>query len=761
MSTADAYTASLVRPGYDALLAADQAALDALPVGLYLCSSDGTIRRVNCRAAELWGWASRNGMTDRRYCGAHRLHAADGALLPPGGSPMADALRSGKAARDQEVEIEQPDGSRVPVLLSVEPFKNALGQVLGGIGCFVDRPGRTAEQQYRFTDRLYRAVSLEDIYDAALDAITGTLRCDRASILLCDSAGAMRFVSWRGLSETYRKAVEGHTPWGPHEKDPPPLCIDDLAAAELPAALKAAVKAEGIGAAAFIPLMTHGVLAGKFMAYYDAPHAFSEEERDLAVTIARQLGFGLERMRAEQRRLASDEALRGSEERLRAMFDHAGVGMIVMGPDCRIVQANAAFAKIVGRPLESLVGGSCLDFTHPDDFATNRAALGALRQGHAPAVFEKRYLSPGGMSIWVRVTLSYVGVDQILAVVEDVTIRVATRAALSKSEAEFRTLADNMHQFAWMTDQTGWIYWYNKRWFDYTGTTLDEMQGWGWRKVHHPEHVDRVVAKIRACFESGEPWEDTFPLRSKDGEYRWFLSRALPIRDEEGHIVRWFGTNTDITERLRSDEQRTVLINELNHRVKNTLATVQAIVAQTLRGVDADPGIQERLEARLVALSNAHDILTQENWEGAEIHQVMARALQPHAGPARISVEGPAIRLVPKAAVALTMGMHELATNAAKYGALSTEDGHIDLSWSIDPAAPVTLTFEWAERGGPAVRKPTRRGFGSRLIERNLAHDLDGEAQIEYRPEGVRCTIACPLEAVGSLIGNGRPGRMP
>ena len=137
----------------------------------------------------------------------------------------------------------------------------------------------------------------------------------------------------------------------------------------------------------------------------------------------------------------------------------------------------------------------------------------------------------------------------------DVHDRKQAEESLQQSEEKFRTLADNMSQFAWMADAQGWIFWYNQRWFDYTGTTLEEMQGWGWRKVHHPDHVDRVVEKIQRSWDTGEIWEDTFPLRSETGEYRWFLSRAVPIRDREGNVVRWFGTNTDITERKRSEEE--------------------------------------------------------------------------------------------------------------------------------------------------------------------------------------------------------------
>ncbi len=134
-------------------------------------------------------------------------------------------------------------------------------------------------------------------------------------------------------------------------------------------------------------------------------------------------------------------------------------------------------------------------------------------------------------------------------------IRKESESRLRESEERFRTLANNISQFAWMTDEKGWIFWYNQRWFDYTGTTLEEMEGWGWQKVHHPDHVQRVTEHFKQAIESGELWEDTFPLRGKDGRYRWFLSRALPIRDAEGRVLRWFGTNTDITGQLDTERE--------------------------------------------------------------------------------------------------------------------------------------------------------------------------------------------------------------
>jgi PAS domain S-box-containing protein len=146
-------------------------------------------------------------------------------------------------------------------------------------------------------------------------------------------------------------------------------------------------------------------------------------------------------------------------------------------------------------------------------------------------------------------------IDHILVVSRDITSLRRKELEAVETELKFQSLADHMAQFAWMAEPNGDVVWYNKRWFDYTGTTLEEMRGWGWRAVHHPDHVERVTEKIRRAFESGDNWEDTFPLRSRTGEYRWFLSRMMPIRDERGQIIRWLGTNTDITENLRVEQE--------------------------------------------------------------------------------------------------------------------------------------------------------------------------------------------------------------
>jgi two-component sensor histidine kinase len=224
------------------------------------------------------------------------------------------------------------------------------------------------------------------------------------------------------------------------------------------------------------------------------------------------------------------------------------------------------------------------------------------------------------------------------------------------------------------------------------------------------------------------------------GRERQYQARALleEMRAAERRLEAALGK-----ERQAAEHQK-LLIDELNHRVKNTLATVQSIVTQTLRTAGTSEEAKEAVELRLLALSRAHDVLTRESWEGADLIEVVERALEPYqfSNEYRIHVTGPRVRLTPRMALALSMALHELATNAVKYGALSNKTGSIVVSWTVqNGVAPPRLTLRWAEAGGPPVVPPRRRGFGSRLIERSLAHDLDGRVEIAFAPTGVICTV--------------------
>ena len=272
---------------------------------------------------------------------------------------------------------------------------------------------------------------------------------------------------------------------------------------------------------------------------------------------------------------------------LETLFDKApALIAMIRGAEYRFVYANLAFRSLMGeRELVGLPLGEA---------APELLESGLLR--HIQTVLrDQAEVSVSEQPIVLSDATNYFDLslqplldenNSVVGVIlfgTEVTPEVLQKQALQESEERFRLLADNISQLAWMADETGWIFWYNKRWYDYTGTTLEQMQGWGWKAVHHPDHIDRVVEKLQRSWDTGEAWEDTFPLRCSQGEYRWYLSRALPIRDRDGVIVRWFGTNTDVTAQLEAeqelrmaDRKKDEFLATLAHELRNPLAPLRS-----------------------------------------------------------------------------------------------------------------------------------------------------------------------------------------
>jgi PAS domain S-box-containing protein len=221
-----------------------------------------------------------------------------------------------------------------------------------------------------------------------------------------------------------------------------------------------------------------------------------------------------------------------------------------------------------------------------------------------------------------------------------------------------------------------------------------------------------------------------------------------PILGEGGEVTGVFVQGHDVTEQVEAEERQKLLINELNHRVKNTLAIVQGLAMQSFRRVENSEAAQRTFDSRLNALAAAHTLLTEHEWELAELTDVLRRSVEATAGldSERVHIDGPDIMLVPQTAVSLAMMIHELSTNAIKYGALSVAAGRVDIGWTVAAEADHRLlAITWRENGGPRVVEPERRGFGTRLIERGMTGELKGEVRMEFRPEGLHCTITARL----------------
>ena len=584
--------------------------------------SDGTIMRWNAEAQRLLGYAP------SEIIGRSFLD-----LVPEDGREAArqiiGSLRDGREYRHYETVRLRKDGTPIDVELTLSPLRDGDGRIVGASIVCRDITERKQFQAslakrvrelttlFDFTARVQAARSLDDIHAASLDAITQALDTDRASILLFDASGTMRFTAWRGLSERYRAAVDGHSPWRSDAVDPQPICVADILESGETEELKRAIHAEGIRALSFIPLTANGRLIGKFMTYYPAPHEFSEGEVGLANTIARQLALAISRQMAEHE-------LRESESRFRLMSEHAPVMMWM-----------------------SDAQGECL------------------------------HLNQMLRSFW--------GVDRI---------------------ADFR-----------------------------------------WADTMHPEDAPEIGRRMMEALAGRTAVRVKGRYRDSRGQYRVLETDARPRLSQSGEFLGMIGINVDITEREEAERARELLVAELNHRVKNTLAVVQGIAHQTFKGAGAPVAARTAFEGRLLALARAHNLLTQANWKNASLDQLAMLALDAQAGSAaRVAIAGPPLLLPPKEAVSIAMALHELSTNAIKYGALSNETGKISLQWSTtggQDRPEVLLT--WTESDGPPVVAPARKGFGSLLLERTLAQDLEGEVTVRFEPGGLACIIRAPL----------------
>ena len=256
------------------------------------------------------------------------------------------------------------------------------------------------------------------------------------------------------------------------------------------------------------------------------------------------------------------------------------------------------------------------------------------------------------------------------------------------------------------------------------------------------EDFAQTTRMLRQKLDGGGTTRYDVRVRRTTGEWLfWEINSGLTYGDD-GSPVGLHVVARDVTERKRAEQYQHLLINELNHRVKNTLAVVQGIAHQTLRNGNAPPSVQVALEGRLAALSAAHNVLTRESWTSASMAEIVTDALAPFSRDGRCSIAGPEVRLNPKTAVSLALAVHELATNASKYGALSNEEGRIVVEWT---AHSERLKFHWREEGGPEVLPPSTRGFGSRMIERGFAAELGGSATLSFDPAGLRCFVDAPI----------------
>jgi PAS domain S-box-containing protein len=341
-----------------------------------------------------------------------------------------------------------------------------------------------------------------------------------------------------------------------------------------------------------------------------------------------------------------------------------------------------------------------------------------------------------------------------LGVNTEIGAQVAAEHELSVSEAKYDILTEAMPQMVWSTLPDGYHDYYNAQWYEFTGVPPGSTDGEAWNGMFHPDDQARAWARWRHSLQTGDPYEIEYRLRHHSGEYRWTLGRALPVRDKAGAIVRWIGTCTDIDASKRQAAQNEILSRELSHRIKNIFAVVAGLIRISGRRYPELRPVMTDLTDRIAALGRAHEFArphseaSMPKVAGTTLHGLLRELLRPYIDldEEQIEVSGDDLPVDDRGATPIALAVHELATNSAKYGALSTDDGRLSVHIA-KRGDEVVLT--WTERGGPQVAgEPDKVGFGTQLAIMSVEQQLGGAIRRDWRPEGLSVVLELRASAL-------------
>lgn len=434
---------------------------------------------------------------------------------------------------------------------------------------------------------------------------------------------------------------------------------------------------------------------------------------------------------------------------LKAMFEAADVmaGVFeLLDGDYRYVIANAATAAFYGLPPEGLNGrrGRELGLTEAQ-VGLRLATLRRCWESGRTLTREYQFGLPGGRTGWFLGTFSPIpgAAPRVSFVLIDVTVRHEAQQEAERQGARLQVALSAAGLGLWEYDLERDVIVWDQRTRELFGAEPDGPIDYAAYVARLPEGERPMMraaydAAIRG--ENGGRYVTEHRTTARDGTVRWVRGAGQVLFGPDGVASHVLGTVQDITEEVQARERQALMMGELNHRVKNNLATVQSMAAQTARHAIDLRAFTEDFEGRLVALARTHDVLTHNAWVGAELSVLVARELEAFRG--RVRMAGPKVQLAAGQAVALGLMLHELATNAAKYGALTTADGRIDIAWTVTGGE---LALSWTERGGPTASAPVHAGFGTRLIGSLARSDLQGRTETAWRPEGLRFELKAAL----------------
>ena len=674
---------------------------------------------------------------------------------------IAKVLRGARLAfADQPFELAR-DGEprRAWIDLDFSPIVDAAGTPMGVLAIVDETTARVEERR--------RSVAIQQLSDAVRPLAEPRSIAAAAARVLGEHLGLSRVgyaaTNENGLAVQTDWCAPGTSSFGAHR-------IDDYIEPLMPALTAGQdvviddadtdprtydhvdlYRTLQIGAQVVLPLVKGGELCALLFAHDSRPRRWNDVELGFMREVAERVWATVESARAHQAR-------QQSEERLRLALVAGGFTDWFWDAKTDRIRFSPLAADKLGIPRDFQPTSGDIATLIPEHARDEVIAAGerALATGEAYRV-EYPMLQPDGSMGWV-VTFGQPVTDRngvvtgVIGISQEITERKAAEDALRSNEESLRLATEGAGMATWDLDlKTMTGHWSGTR-FELFGLPRPPGDSAGveeWLERIHPEDVDRVREALERCFTEGDPFHAEYRIiRADTGEERWLESHGNRIAPASGKGWRAVGISFDITQRKEWERRQRLLVNELNHRVKNTLAIIQSIAHQSFRA-GVDPLVARAgFESRLAALSAAHNLLTEQNWEAASLSQIVADALSAVAQPQRITIEGPDLALAPKTAVSLAMALHELGTNAVKYGALSNDSGTVAIRWSTGDGR---LRLEWREAGGPPVMPPARRGFGSRMIERGLAAELSGSVTIDFAQSGLVCTVDAPLPSDGAI----------
>jgi len=461
------------------------------------------------------------------------------------------------------------------------------------------------------------------------------------------------------------------------------------------------------------------------------------------------------------------EELGRANSDLKNLFESTQIATVFLDNELRVKSFTPSITDLfhlidsdLGRPI----GHIALRVSYPDLEDDVRKVLRTL------STIEREARNPQNGSRYLARVLPYRSIDNVIEGVVltflDVTLLSHTEERLRESESRLRSLVEGMPQLVWRARPDGNWTWSSPQWTSFTAQEPGGAADMGWLQAVHPDDREAAAAAWHTAAEKGVVSIDHRLWNAADGAFRNVHTRAMPLRADTGAIVEWVGTSTDVHELLLLQQKQKILLAELQHRVRNSLALIRSLARRSASTSESVPAYAANLEGRIDALARAQSILTRAPDAVVDLKGLVLDEFASHGvnGSGQVNVEGPGIVLSGKAAEDLSLTFHELATNSLKYGALNAEGGNIDVTWNISGAAErPELRIEWVERTLRPIAPPTRRGFGSELIERLVPHELHGASDLKFDDHGLLCSVRLPLSdsirLVKKTAGNGDGSR--